>query len=114
MTTTAIIDVDAFFEKIIEEYNQFGELATQLASDLHILKPETIERRCRQLNTERQRLTALDEKLIEIIDLARDELTFSGHITRYRVAFSSATLAVEEIQTQLLNIRQSIQEVTHH
>lgn len=114
MNTPAIIDMDAFFEKIIEEYTQFGDMATLLALEISTLHPQTILHRCRQLNDERQRLSALDNQLIEIIDLAREELSSSNHISRYRVAFSTATLAIEEIQIQLRSIRQSLQETTLH
>lgn len=114
MKTTSIIDVDVFFEHIIEEYTDFGDQAALLATELSSLQPHTIQKRCRHLNACKERLTALDEQLIEILNFAGEELQMSDQLTRYRIAFSSASVAIDEIRSQLLTIRESLQEVTRH
>lgn len=114
MENTAIIDVDTFFEHIIDEYTKFGKLAILLATELQYLQPSAIRRRCRHLQNERQHLTTLDKQLLEILDFAGEELLQSNHLPRYRTAFSTATLAIDEIHSQLLSLRSSLQEVTQH
>jgi len=114
MQNVAIIDVNNFLKKITERYTLFGHMAVSLATELHSLQPEIIEHKCRQLNDERLRLSILDDQLIEILSLAGNELSYNDHLNHYRKAFSSAVQSVNSVHDQLLNIRQSLQDVTRH
>jgi len=114
MGKVSVIDVDDFFEKIVEGYANFGQSAAQLAAQIPTLSPDIIQSRCRQLNREREQLSVLDEQLIEILSLGGEDLIYSSHINRYRKAFSSAVRAFDDIHDQLLTIRQQMQNTTRH
>lgn len=114
MPASTITDVNEFFERIIEEYTCFGRLASTLAAEIPSLQPAIIEQRCRLLNDERQRLTCLDDQLIDILNLAGENLSCSDHLNHYRKAFSAAVLAVDDIHAQLIALRHTLQDVTLH
>lgn len=114
MKNVAIIDVESFFDTIIAGYTQFGHSAATLAAEISSLSPDLIQQKCRQLDTDRQRLAVLDSQLIDILNLAGSDLAGSDYVVRYRNAFSVASQAIEDIQCRLLSIRQSLQDVTRH
>jgi len=114
MKNVSIIDVNDFLRRITEGYTLFGYRAASLAAEIQYLQPDIIEHKCRELNNERLRLSVLDDELIEILNLAGNDLTHNDHLNHYRVAFSSAVQSVNSVHSQLLIIKQSLQEVTRH
>lgn len=114
MENLSIVDVNAFFEKIISGYTLFAHSASMLAAEIPSLSPDSIQYKCLRLNSERELLSGLDSQLIDILNFAHEDLATSAYISQYRNAFSMATLAVEDIQKQLFLIRDSFEEVTRH
>lgn len=114
MENPSIVNVDDFFDKIVLGYTLFGRSAATLATEIPLLSPQAIQLRCRQLDTERRQLSMLDAQLIDILNLAGNDVATSEHVTQYRDAFSIASLAIEDLQCQLFLLRESLQEVTRH
>ncbi|SHO50782.1 hypothetical protein [Desulfopila aestuarii] len=114
MNNASIIDVNDFLERITERYTLIGHKAASLASEIHLLQPDIIEHRCQKLNEERLELSTLDDELIEILKLAGKDIVHNDHLNHYRKAFSSAVQSVNSVHSQLLIIKQSLQDVTRH
>lgn len=114
MENLSIIDVTDFFDKIIKGYTRFAQSASDLASEIPSLSPDRIQNRCQELNCERKLLSQLDEQLLDIINIAHEDLVTSRYIAQYRNAFSSATNAIDDIQKQLQIAKDALETVTHH
>lgn len=104
-----VIDVSEFFDEIISGYTQFGHFAATLAQDIPSLQPKIIEQRCEELYRERIKLSHLDDKLLEILHLAGDELSNDSLLSKYRSAFNQATKACENVKNKLTEVKESLQ-----
>ena len=111
MKTTAVIDVNAFFEHLIEAYTDFGEEAVWLSTHIPTLSLPGIKQRCHKLNQHRQELACLDEQLFEILELIGHEPSLAKQLQRYRLAFSSASVAIDNIHSQLQTVRNDLEVV---
>ena len=114
MREPTIVDVEKFLETLAREYAELNEKTTALLAELGDMEPEKIFDRCRQLNNERLRLKSLDDRLIDILTLAGEQMTYTEHLSNYRVAFSMFSVRVDELHARLLTLRQAYQPSNQH
>ena len=111
---TSILDVTEFLDTITAGYTSLGQNAAALSHELPTLPLDHILKRCNQLNEERLRLANLDAKLIEILELAGEELTCSGDLERYRRAFSFTVNTFDTIYMQLHAMKAGLEDTQKH
>lgn len=103
----SIIDVSECFAALIRGYTLLEQSALTLAADLPNLPAEIILQRCQALRNDQQLLATHDSQVIDILNLAWEDLAAGGYISQYRSAFSATFLAIEAVHQQLLALRQS-------
>ncbi len=106
---TVITDVRQFFNRISARYQQLEQRYINLCERIPLLTPLQIEEECSKITAKQQEMTEMDNKLIEIITLAGQELSNEQIVLEYRVAFAKAVMACENLQQELSALKLSFQ-----
>jgi hypothetical protein len=104
-TGTKILSVDDFFDELVDGYSSFKDTADTIAAQIPDLSPAGIQEKCDLLRQERDLLRALDQKLLDILSLAGEELSSFPRIDEYRIVFARASRACDNIHDQLVELR---------
>jgi len=105
---TVITDLAQFFGDISAQYQDLEKCYLGLSSKIHSLKPTQIEQECCGIVSKQLKMEESNNKLIEIITLAGQELTNEQIVQEYRVAFARAVIACENLQKKLSALKLSL------
>lgn len=97
-----ITDVEEFFYTITNEYQCFERSVLKVIDTIPGCSPQQIELHCNGICKQRSRLTALDEQMFAIIELAGSEIAHTAMVHSYRVAFAGALMACNNLSQKLL------------
>ncbi len=97
-----ITDVEDFFHTITKEYHSFERSVLKVIDKIPGCSPQQILLHCNEICEQRRRLTALDERLFAIIELAGSEIAQTPMVHTYRVAFAGALMACNNLSQKLL------------
>ena len=107
---THIVDVAQFFVDITEAYLDFEASVLLLIREASDYSPNRILFACGELKKQRVQLAIMDEKMFAVIQLAGDEIADTSMIQDYRIAFTKASMACNNLHQKLLSIRATLQE----
>ena len=105
---TVITDLAQFFGDISAQYQELEKCYLGLSLKIHSLKPTQIEQECCGIVNKQLKMEESNNKLIEIITLAGQELTNEQMVQEYRVAFARAVIACENLQKELSALKLSL------
>ena len=88
--THQTIDVKELFVEVTGAYIEFNESINRLIQNLLVYTPQQINDKCSNLNSDRNNLAILDDRLFDVICLAGKEIESEQFVHDYRIAFSSA------------------------
>lgn len=103
-----ITDVELFFADITQAYLDFAQNVEYLLSTVLHSPPDEILLECTKLRQQKNTLANLDDQMFEIIDLAGDSLVNSTMIHEYRIAFTKASMACNNLHQKLQLIRTTL------
>ncbi len=107
---TNIVDVKNFFSKITGAYQSFEQNIIILVQDIPSCSHQHIVERCNELVNEKSNLKVLDDKMIDIINLAGNEIVLEPMLDEYRVAFARANMACDTLHLQLKGLKTALQD----
>ena len=100
-----ITDVEKFFYTITAEYEYFERSVLQIIDKIPGGSPQQILLDCNEISTQRSELAAMDEQMLAIIELAGSEIADTAMVQTYRVAFSRALMACNNLSQKLQAFR---------
>jgi len=96
-----ITDVVVFFSDLTASYLAFEQQVHDVMESVNTSSPNKIAEACIKLTEERNKLSGLDDQLLQILELAEQDLATSHMIHDYRVAFAKATMACNNLYQKL-------------
>lgn len=106
----SIVDVRNFFNEITGAYQRFEQNIVVLVKDIPSCSHQQIVERCNELVDEKNNLKALDDKMIDIINLAGSEIVMEPMLDDYRMAFAKANMACDTLHLQLKDLKTALQD----
>ena len=107
---TQITDVVHFFSTITEKYEFLAHDILQIINNMPIYSPQQIFDECNKIGEQRNKLTIMDQQMLDIIELAGSEIAQTSMIQDYRMAFTRANIACSDLYQQLRALKTSLQE----
>ncbi len=105
-----ITDVVQFFDEITASYLSFECNILKLIKKIPQYTPQQISAECNKIAVQRKKLAIMDQQMIDIIELAGNEIALSPMVHHYRLAFAGANMACINLYQKLLALRASLQD----
>lgn len=99
--SSPITDVAEFFAAITVEYECFERSILRVIETIPDCSAAEILLQCNELGIERNKLAAMDEQMLAIIELAGGEIAQMPMVHGYRVAFGRAAMACNNLYQRL-------------
>lgn len=110
LPSTQVTDVTTFFRTITESYLRFERQSLRLIERIPGYEPCRILEECQKLSDERKSLASLDKQLMDIVELAGEEIIHESMIHEYRIAFAKANFACNNLHHKLQSLKYTLQQ----
>lgn len=107
---SSITDVAAFCQETTQAYEDFEHDIQFFINNVQSYSPQEITDACLQLKEQRSKLAKMDEKMFDILDLAGNELSSTPLLQDYRISFTKAQFACNNLFQKLQAVKLSILE----
>lgn len=108
IATPQITDVAEFFLAITKEYEYFEYNVLQVIDKIPASSPKQILAQCTRIGKQRNKLAAMDQQMLAIIELAGSEIAQTPMVHSYRVAFAGASMACNNLYQKLQALRATL------
>jgi hypothetical protein len=109
-SNSQITDVVHFFSTITEKYEFLARDILQTINKITVYSPQQIFDECQKIGEQRNKLTIMDQQMLDIIELAGSEIAQTSMIHDYRVALARANMACSDLHQQLQALKTTMQE----
>jgi predicted nucleic acid-binding protein len=99
-------DVKLFFSILTDSYDRLTKGVLELISNMDAYTPQQILEECNKLREKRNKLVNMDQQLIDIMDLAGNEIAQSPMVNEYQIVFSRANMACNNLYQKLLLLKE--------
>jgi hypothetical protein len=106
--TPNILDVEQFFTELIASYTLLYKRINVFADNLADYNVSEIASECKKIKSQQENLALRDQELINILDLAGDELACELLVQDYRYAFIRTTSACDNLSKNLLILKSTL------
>lgn len=109
-----IIDVELAFRNATARYTLLEQTVSSLLHAMADLPPRQILLRSRQIATIQQGLAAQDQQLVDILNLAGQEIVNADFTWAYREVLARVILSCDLLRARMVTIRDEIGEGCDH
>lgn len=106
--TNQTIDVKNLFIKTTIEYQDFCNNINQVVLNLPTFTPQEISSECNLLENQQNRLSSIDQQILDVVKLAGTEIQSEQFLLDYRIAFDSAITAGNLLYDQLDSLKKAL------
>ncbi len=108
VNTKHTIDVKTLFIKTTAEYRDFCNSINQVVLNLPTFTPQEITSECNSLENQQNRLSSLDQQILDVVKLAGIEIQSEQFLLDYKMAFDSAITASNLLYDQLDSLKKAL------